>query len=676
MSTSTIKIKRSKDIEGFAIAPDTLGQLSDGQLSFLQPFEIITEDWTWHGAIIEASDEQSRSGRLLVGHKLADKLAIEDGQQVAVGLSAKEPLKRIQIKAKKGSSPLPFVAGIQAEKGQLIRNEGKTHTIEATDPCAGYIDENTVVEIIGKTGKIDIQHTNVLKQQSSARKGTGFSQIIGCEDVIEQIKRRIIQPFQNPDVAKRYLTSPLKGAILHGPYGIGKTALVRAIAEELGVPFHLIDNAVATSNVGPSTIQQTYIKAASQPNGAIVFIDEIDTVAKRSWAGSPITSALQEAMDGHDRFSKVLTLAATNNLHDVSEGLLRPGRFDEIITMTLPNKRARAQLFSHFLKDVEVESDVDVNELASKTASFTGADIEIVCKGAGTLALTSHFKTGQDQQIRQTDLLAEIEGVSPTGARLLGVSRPKFTFDDMYGAEQLIHQIKRRLKLLSGNASSTFSSRNSAFILLHGPSGTGKTMIAQCMASYLGCNFKYKPATSFKNKYVGETEANIRKLFNTGRTYQPIVIFLDEIDSIGKTRSSNDPYTSAALNELLTELDGIADNKGVIVVAATNRKQDLDTALLSRVTCEFDMGLPDIAQRFEILSGLLQRLPVSSLDYGYLAELTEGWSQRTLAGLKGELVDKLALEEIMVVTTHVVEALIKEHSQQTSHQVGTIGRAS
>ena len=675
MNNSTIKIRQSDDIEGVAIAPGTLIQLSDGQFSYLPSFKIKTENWTWHGTINEASDEQARGDRLLVGDELADELGLEDGQQVSVGLSAMEPLKRIQIKAKKGNSPLPFVAGIQAKQGQLIRYEGKTHTIKATDPSAGYIDSNTIVEILGKKGEVEVHSSNTLKQKASAKVGKGFSQIIGQQDVIEQITRRIIQPFQNPEVSKRYLKSPLKGAILHGPYGIGKTALVRAIAEELGVPFYLIDNSVATSIYGPSRIQQTYKKAAAQPNGAIVFIDEIDAVAPRGWTGSPITSALQEAMDGLNRAMNVLTLAATNNLHDVAEGLLRPGRFDIIISMRLPSQQARGQLFAHFLKDVEVSPDVDVNKLADKTASFTGADIESVCKNAGAQALTSHVATGRDQQISQANLLAEIEAFSPTGARLLGVSRPKFSFDDMHGAEPLIQQIKRRLKLLSGSVSSEYASRKSAVILLHGPPGTGKTMIAQCMASYLGCNFKYKPATSFKNKYVGETEANIRKLFNTGRTYQPIVIFLDEVDAIGKTRSSNDPYTSAALNELLTELDGIADNSGVIVVAATNRKQDLDPALLSRVTCDFDMGLPDEGQRAEILRGLLQPLPVSSLDYRYLAQLTEGWSQRTLAGLKAELVDKLVLEEIIEVTTNVVEALIKEYSAYPSTQVSTNGRA-
>lgn len=680
MKNTSIKIKICEETEGFAIAPETLNQISSGSCSYMQPFKIATKKIVCHGRISEAGDDQARGTFLLVGEKRANELGLKEGQKATIDLSRQEPIRRIQLKVikkskKTGASPLPYVAGIQPEVGHLMRYEGENHVVKSIDPIEGYIDESTTVEILGKDGKVEVQQSNPIKRKSSTSAGKGFSQIIGMEDAIEEIRLKIIEPMRNPSLVAKYLNKHLKGAILNGPFGIGKTKLMKAIEEELGIPVYFIPNSVATSNKGPATIQMTYQNAAQAKDGAIVFIDEIDAVAPRDWKGSPITTALQEAMDGLKQSPKVITIAATNNLHDVAEGLLRPGRFDVIITMKLPDENARRMLFDFFLTPVQSETSIDCAELASMTASFSGADIESVCKNAGAKALSQHCKTGKNQQISQEGLITEIQSFKPTGARILGVERPKFTFDNMYGADQIKRELKRKLDLLSGKIKSPYKVANSAVLLLHGPPGTGKTMVAQCMASYLKCNFKYKSATAFKGSYVGQTESNIRKLFNTGRTYQPIVIFLDEIDSIGKTRSANDPYTASALNQLLTELDGIADNKGVIVVAATNRLDDLDPALLSRVSFDFKMGLPDTSQRIEVLKGLFRKLPTDQIDYAYLAKITPQWSQRSLAGLKGEVIDKLAFCEVSTVTTGVIEDLIEQRPAESSSQVEAIRRA-
>jgi|GEM_PF-1916923 transitional endoplasmic reticulum ATPase len=681
MKNSPIKIKVCEETEGFAIAPETLNQISNGSGSYIQPFEIEFGKYKWHGKVSEASDEQARGTYLLIGENLANELGIKDGLTVNIGLSRLEPINRIQMEAskkanKKGGSPLSYVAGIQPEVGKLINYEGMNYVIKSIDPREGYIDEDTTVEVLGKDGKVEVQLSSPIKRKLSASKGKGFSQIIGMEDVIEEIKLKVIMPIQNPSLAAKYMKSPLKGAILNGPFGIGKTALVKATAEELGIPFYHIPNSIATSTIGPSYIQRIYQTAANNKDGAIIFLDEIDAVAPRGQQGDATTTALQEAMDGYNRNPKLFTIAATNNLHNVAEGLLRPGRFDIIIDIKLPSEDAREKLHAHFLSDLQTESGLDFADLAGRTASFTGADIEAVCKNAGTKALSDHCKTGKNQYISQAGLVSEIQSFNPTGARILGVQRPKFTFDDMFGAEVMKKQLKRKLDLLSGKVDSPYAVANSTLMLLHGPPGTGKTMVAQCMASYLKCNFKYKPATSFKNKYVGETESNIRKLFNTGRTYEPMVIFLDEIDSIGKTRSSHDPYTASALNELLTELDGIANNKGVFVVAATNRVEDLDPALRSRVSCDFEMSLPDTHQRTEVLRGLLRELPADQIDYAYLAQITPQWSQRNLAGLKSAVVDKLALEEVSTITTGVLEDIIVQRPAESSNQSSLIGRTS
>lgn len=680
MKNIPIKIKICTETEGFAIAPETLNKISNGSWNYIQPIKIETEKIIWHGRISEAGEDQARGIFILAGEKIANELGLKDGQKAMVDLSRQEPIRRIQLEAikkssKKTSSPLPYVAGIQPKVGKRIQYEGKTYIVKSCDPREGYIEEATTVEILGEDGVIAVQESNPIKRKSSRLKGKGFSQLIGMDDVIAEIQLKIIKPILNPSWAEKYLNAPLKGAILHGPYGIGKTALIRALVEELGIPFYFIPNSIATSFQGAAYIQYIYALAGKRKEGALVIIDEIDAVAPRD-SHSSATTALQEAMDGFQRNPKVFTLAATNHLHNVAEGLLRPGRFDMIITMKLPNEDARTKLFEHFLCDIQTESNINCADLSAITASFSGADIESVCINTGTKALNKHCQTGKKQYISQKDLVDVIKPFRPTGARVLDVERPKFTFDDMYGADSIEKELKRKLDLLSGKIKSPYKVANSALILLHGPPGTGKTMVAQCMASYLNCNFKYKAATAFKGSYVGQTESNIRKLFNTGRTYQPIVIFLDEIDSIGKTRSSHDPYTASALNQLLTELDGIADNKGVIVVAATNRLDDLDPALLSRVSCKIKMDLPDTSQRIEVLKGLFRELPTDNIDYTYLAKITPQWSQRSLAGLRGAVVNKLAFSEVSTVTTGVLEDIIEQRPADSSSQIEAIGRAS
>jgi len=668
MKNGKLKIQILDDIDTFAISPDTMRQVSEGTMNYLDRIQIKFKKSTWHGLIEEAGEDAPNGRYLFVSSNYADQLDLDQRTTASITQSRSVPIVTVQMKK---TSPkeqcLPLIAGIQPAKGDVIVDRGDYYTILSTDPLDGYINEETTFERIGESeSKADDNSiiSNPLKKAKVRKGGTGFSQLVAMDKPIEDVKKGLIHPLSRPDLVRKYLRKPLKGLLLHGPYGVAKTAFVKAIAEEVSIELIHIPVAFAL----PAVISMAYEKAAQSQEGAIIFLDELDSIAPRGSKGDPTTATIQECMDGFNSHPNIFTIAATNHLNEVAEGLLRPGRFDRIVNIHLPTETDRELLFKFFLSSVEVSKKIDYREVAKLSASFSGADIEAVCKEAGVEALDKHFISGKDQVISQEALVRQVKRFKPTGARLLGVTQPKYSFDVMYGSDAFKKELCRSLDLISGKVSSRYSSPSSATILLHGPSGTGKTMAAQCIAKYVGANFVYRPATSFKGSYVGETESNIRKLFNAGRTYQPIVIFIDEIDSIGKSRSSRNPHDASALNELLVQLDGVANNKGLIVVGATNMRSDLDPALLSRFGYDFEMPLPNTSDRVKILRGLLSDLPDTGIDYALISRQTKGWSQRNLAGLDGECRKKLDLGEISKVTTSVLESLIQKTQPDSSLQ--------
>lgn len=669
MSRIKLRVKLDEKTDSIGVSTSTLNNAENSMWSFLHTFCLAYPGGGWHGLIQEISDSNATANEITIPSKLAADLGLKEDEKITLLPSHCYASTVVQVKEKttEKADDIPTLCeGLELTKQLSFQYEGRLYEVLSCDPNPGYYTTDTTVEDLTEKEDGSANKVITLQKNPAPEKRRGFAKLVGLDSTIEEIKKKILFPLENPEIAQKYLGAPLKGAILYGPYGNGKTSLARAIAEEANLNFvHLPISKTSNMLFGPVAIARAYDRASKMENGSIIFIDEIDSLAPRGSEGSTLTSTLQECMDGFSE-NNVFTLAATNHPDNIAEGLMRSGRFDLIIPIPLPDVSSREKLLRFYLSPVEHERSMNLSLLASKTSSYTSSDIESIVKNAGLDALERSSTNKSPLLITEEDIEKNIQAFTPTGARILNVQKPDLCFSDLYGMDPFITSLKKNLDLISGKSPSRYSNIKGSKMLLSGAPGTGKTSMAKAIAHYLDASFVARSATSFKSKWVGETESSIRKLFTTARTYKPIVLFIDEIDALAKGRTPVNPHSADALNELLVQLEGFTDNSDIYFIAATNRRNLLDSAFLSRMNYEFEMPLPNKHQRKQILIGLMEELPTQgSLDYASLAKDTEGLSHRDLNGLVGSIRVKLDLGEIHSVTQRSISALLDE-SRQTN----------
>ena len=657
----------------FGITRAALQKYGQSSWSFLQRFRIDVGDYVWHGFLKELPPDTDNG--LLAHRWVAGAFGIEDSTKATIAPSNASEIRAIQYEeAQTEESPIGAVEGLELQIGDRCRFRSKTIRITACDPGGGYITGDTYWEDINQDPEEDDEGegepvVEQLECVTPARSTSGFDKLIGMDDVIREVEQKILLPYQKPDLAQKYMHKPLKGALIYGPNGVGKTALVRAIAEEANVSLIAIP-----SGVDLESLVEAYESAAKKKKGCIVFIDEIDGLFKTGMtgAGNPFVTTLQECIDGYSQNDGVFTIGTTNFPGSIPQGLRRSGRLDVLIEISLPSQDARKKLFDYFLRGLKTSEDIKVSELARKTNSFTGGDIEAVVKEAGIAAMAAHQRNAK-AKINSKRLKKVISGYTPTGARIMGLQKPNVSFDDIHGQDELIQSITTQLDFISGKKEAKYSNISNEAILLHGPPGTGKTFMAQAIANYLGVSFLYKKGASFKDKWVGETERNIRKMFAQARTFKPVLIFIDEIDGIGKKRTGGDwnRHSEDALSVFLGEMEGVVGNEGIYLVGATNVPEQLDEAVLSRFRRKIPVPKPDSSQRRAVLQGLFETLPqeLVQLDYDAITEATEGYTQRKLTKLYDKVCLKLDIGQASKVTTAFLQTLIQPTQNINNNQL-------
>jgi len=480
-----------------------------------------------------------------------------------------------------------------------------------------------------------------------------YEDIGGLKNEIQKIREMVELPIRYPELFERLGIEPPKGVLLYGPPGTGKTLLAKAVANESDANFISISGPELVSKfVGESEEKLRMIfKEANEKAPSIIFMDEIDAIApKREEATNEVerrmVSQLLTLMDGISKRGQVIVLAATNRPEAIDPALRRPGRFDREIEIGVPDRNARKEILQIHTRNMPLAKDVDLDELANITHGYTGADLSALVREAAMATLRSILPKIIDKQHIPAEVLNELQvtkehfmealrNIQPSALREVFVERPNVHWSDIGGLDKVKEELKEavELPLKKPEAFEKMGIRPVKGVLLVGPPGVGKTLLAKAVATERESNFISIKGPEVLSKYVGESEKTVREIFRKARLAAPCIIFIDEIDSIASARGSEDEFDSGVsrrvVDTLLTEMDGLAGLKNVVVLAATNRPEAIDPALLrpGRFDRIIEIPMPDAETRLAIFRVHTRNMPLDkSVSLEELANQTDGYT--------------------------------------------------
>lgn len=491
--------------------------------------------------------------------------------------------------------------------------------------------------------------------KSSTGKQITYDDVGGLDDELKRIREMIELPLKHPELFERLGIGAPKGVLLYGPPGTGKTLIAEAVANESG--------ATLFSVRGPEIIGQYYgqseerlreiFKDASENTPSIIFLDEIDSIApnRDSVSGEVerrVVAQLLTLMDGLGDRGNVIVVAATNREDSIDPALRRPGRFDREIEIGIPGRKSRCDILNVHLRDMPLTDDVSIDDLAGMTQGFVGADLAALCREAAMKCVRTHMKgldldrpiptsVLENMKVSMLDFKDALAEVEPSGMREVLVEIPKITWDDVGGLDDVRAQIEEAFIPEEGNPSyERLGIEPAKGVLLYGPPGTGKTLIAKAIANDTGANFITVNGPEMASKWLGESERAIRQIFKRAKQMAPCIIFFDELDSIAPIRGSGDGSAwERVVAQMLTSMDGIESLNNVMVMAATNRPDMIDPALLR--PGRFDklvlVGKPDLKAREHILKVHTRKMPLDGVDLKEIASRTDGYVGADLAAL-------------------------------------------
>jgi transitional endoplasmic reticulum ATPase len=497
-----------------------------------------------------------------------------------------------------------------------------------------------------------------------------YEDIGGLKDEIQKVREMIELPLRHPEIFEKLGVEAPKGVLLYGPPGTGKTLLAKAVANESNAHFISISGPEIMSKFyGESEARLREIfKEAREKAPTIVFIDEIDSIApKREEVTGEVerrvVSQLLSLMDGLEARGKVIVIAATNRPNAIDPALRRPGRFDREIEIKVPDKKGRFEILQIHTRHMPLTQEVDLEKISAVTHGFVGADVEYLCKEGAMKTLRRmlpELKIEEDKlqpeflnrlQVTMEDFENALKDVYPSAMREVYLETPDVHWTDIGGLDSIKKELQEAVEwpLKYPDLYTTIGYSMPKGVLLYGPSGTGKTLLAKSVATESEANFISVRGPELLSKWVGESERGVREVFRRARQASPCVIFFDEIDALAPVRGlgGDSMVTERVVSQLLTELDGIQSLSGVVVLAATNRMDMVDPALLR--AGRFDKLLyipaPDKDARRQILEIHIKHKPVAAdLDVGRVAEMTEGFSGADLTSVVNTAVS-LVLQE-------------------------------
>ncbi|MFW9807852.1 MAG: CDC48 family AAA ATPase [Candidatus Thorarchaeota archaeon] len=510
----------------------------------------------------------------------------------------------------------------------------------------------TVVEVLTKPAKPeDISVPQVT-----------YEDIGGLGKELTKIREMVELPMKSPELFKRLGISPPKGVLLMGPPGTGKTLIAKAVANESGANFKVINGPEIMSKFygeSEQKLRETF-EDAEKNAPTIIFIDELDSIApKRADVTGEVerrvVAQLLALMDGLAGRGQVIVIGASNRPDDIDEALRRPGRFDREIVIGVPDKQGRLEILQIHTRAMPLEEGLDLEKLAAVTHGFVGADLAALAREAAMQALRRVLphvdpETGDipadiltNLYVTNADFEMALSEVSPSALREVLVEKPNVQWDDVGGLTKVKMQLREAVEapLKHPEVFEEMGIRTPKGVLLFGPPGTGKTLLAKAVATESEANFISVRGPEIFNKYVGESEKAVREIFKKARQTAPCVLFFDEIDAILGSRSRQDDtgVSQRIVNQFLAELDGMQTLQNVLVIGATNRADILDPAVLrpGRFDGVVFVPPPDVDARLEIFKVHTREMPLADdVSLEKLADQTEGYSGADIEGLVRE----------------------------------------
>lgn len=542
-------------------------------------------------------------------------------------------------------------------------------TVEVDGDSSCVVVDDTVIECDGEA----------LERDEADLDSAGYDSIGGAGKHLAAVRELVELPLRHPELWQALGINPPRGVLLTGPSGCGKTAMAKAVAAETGAYFFVINGPeVISKKAGESetNLRRAFEDAeanAEDYGGAIIFIDELDSIApKREKAGGEvekrIVSQLLTLMDGLKPSSKVVVIAASNRPSVIESALRRPGRFDRELDMGIPDEKGRLEILQIKTRDMRLGKDIDLDVLARGSHGYVGADLQQLCMEAalecirGKMGLIDFDKDKVDKEILDSIVIGAkhfehaLGVVHPSSLRENQVEVPDVHWDDVGGLEDVKRELHETVQYPVEHAEKyiKFGMNPSKGVLFYGPPGCGKTLLAKAIANECGANFISIKGPELLTQWFGESEANVRELFDKARAASPCILMFDEMDSIAKARGSGGAGGSEAgdrvINQILTEIDGVGARKNVFVIGATNRPDILDPAVIrpGRLDQLIYIPLPDLKSRIAIFKAALKTAPISpDISFEVLGRSTHGFSGADITEICTQA-SKLAIREAIL----------------------------